>query len=394
MYTLYKDGINDDTLAIQEMLDSGASVVHLPATNACYRISKPLKIHSNQTLKLDETTVVKLLPKSDCYMVTNADENAHDIALIGGIWDYNNMEQTKNPISFDESGREKPSHMDGNPDTWITYPKWYTGVCMHFYKVERLTLRDFTVKDPVTYCVEIGYVRYFTVENIKFDQNLGNPKPINMDGIHIDGGCRFGSVKNVQGTCYDDIVAMNADDGCDGTIEDIEIDGVYGERALRGVRLLSTRSLVARISISNVFGTFFRNAIGLTYFYTRSGSRGKMEHISIRNVYAKNDLTMDGSNKYYYSLIWVDSDIDVDFLTIDNVCRKEDISYVETLKVCPNSHITNLSLSNICQRNVTDFKIPMFRNCGTIDKLYMYNLDAGADEVFVNEGTVGTVKEI
>lgn len=393
MAILYKDGIHDDTEAIQEMLDSGTSVVYLPATDACYRISATLKIHSNQTLKLDETTTVKLLPKSDCYMVKNAEEDAHDIAVIGGIWDYNNMEQTKNPISFDESGIDKPTHMDGNPDTWITYPSWYTGVCFHFYKVERLTLRDFTVKNPVTYCVEIGYVRYFTVENIKFDQNTGNPKPVNMDGIHIDGGCRFGSVRNVQGTCYDDIVAMNADDGCDGTIEDIEIDGVYGERALRGVRLLSTRSRVARISISNVFGTFFRNAIGLTYFYTRSGVRGYMEHISIRNVYAKNDLTMDGGKEYYYSLIWVDNDLDIDFLTIDNVCRREDISYVETLRVSERAHITNLSLSNISQRNDTEFKIPLFKNYGQIDKLTMLNLDADKDEVFVNEGTVGLVKE-
>jgi hypothetical protein len=34
MYTLYKDGIHDDSDAIQEMLDSGASVVYLPTTNA------------------------------------------------------------------------------------------------------------------------------------------------------------------------------------------------------------------------------------------------------------------------------------------------------------------------------------------------------------------------
>ena len=91
-----------------------------------------------------------------------------------------------------------------------------------------------------------------------------------------------------------------------------------------------------------------------------------MEHISIRNVYAKNDRTMDGANKYYYSLIWVDSDLDVDFLTIDNVCRNEDISYAETFKVCKNSHITNLSLSNICQRNATENKITLFNNNGTV----------------------------
>ena len=79
-----------------------------------------------------------------------------------------------------------------------------------------------------------------------------------MDGIHLDSGCRYGSIRNVRGTCYDDIVALNANDCYDGPIQDIEIDGVFGANSLRGVRLLSTSSLVSGISISNIYGTFTR----------------------------------------------------------------------------------------------------------------------------------------
>ena len=63
-YVLYGDGINDDTLAIQEMLDSGVSEVFLPSPKKHYSISKTLKIHSNQTLRLAETTLIKLLANS------------------------------------------------------------------------------------------------------------------------------------------------------------------------------------------------------------------------------------------------------------------------------------------------------------------------------------------
>jgi hypothetical protein len=109
-----------------------------------------------------------------------------------------------------------------------------------------------------------------------------------------------------------------------------------------------------------------------------------MSHISIRNIYGKNAPRIPeynkGDNSYYpFSFIWVDGDLDIDFLSIDNLCRKEDIADVETLKVCKNAYIKMLSLSNILHQNVTDKPITMFTNEGVIDKLYMYNVDAIKD---------------
>ncbi|MDR2440036.1 MAG: glycoside hydrolase family 55 protein, partial [Planctomycetaceae bacterium] len=50
---LIGNGIADDTQAIQVMLDSGEKLVYLPPPAKHYVISKPLRIYSNQTLKLD-----------------------------------------------------------------------------------------------------------------------------------------------------------------------------------------------------------------------------------------------------------------------------------------------------------------------------------------------------
>ena len=244
----------------------------------------------------------------------------------------------------------------------------------------------------------MGYVQYFTVENVRFDQNLGNPTAENMDGIHIDGGCRFGSIRNVQGTCYDDIVALNADDGCDGTIEDISIDGVYGNDSLRGVRLLSTKSKVARITIANVFGTFYQNAVGLTYFFPRTGLRGQMSHIAIRNIYGSNAPRIPEYNKgdnsnYPFAFVWIDGDLDIDFLTIDNLCREEQLAVVETIKVCAKAHIGSLSLSNILQQNHTGKPITLFKNLGQIDKLHLWNVNAGEDTLLENLGQIGVIHD-
>ena len=71
MHKLYGDGIHDDVYAIQEMLDSGVSLVELPVPKTHYCISKPLKINSNQTLKMGETTTIKLLPGSEICQQTH-----------------------------------------------------------------------------------------------------------------------------------------------------------------------------------------------------------------------------------------------------------------------------------------------------------------------------------
>lgn len=397
MYQLYGDGIHDDTLAIQELLDSGISVVQLPVPQAHYCISAALKIHSNQTLQLGQTTRVLLLPHSDCCMLTNAQRDAHDICVVGGIWDYNNLQQAGNRLKTDPGWWKRVSHADGDWEKEVTYDTLnYTGVIMRFSHVTRLTVRDLTLKDPAAYCLQMAYATYFTVENIFFDQNLGNPSAENMDGIHIDGGCRFGTIRNVKGTCYDDMVALNTDDCYDGPIQDISVDGVYGEHSLRGVRLLSLKNPVKRVSIRNVFGTFYQNAIGITYFYPRRGSRGKMEHISISNVFAAHAPRRPEYNKpgpYRFSHIWVDKTLDIDSITIDNLHCREVLGEVPLIKVCADTNIRRLSISNVTYENEVGVPIPMMINEGNIDSLYLYNTDPGTDELLVNNGTVGKLTQ-
>ena len=46
-FTLYGDGIHDDTDAIQELIDSGVCEVSLPVPKKLYLISRPLEIRRN-----------------------------------------------------------------------------------------------------------------------------------------------------------------------------------------------------------------------------------------------------------------------------------------------------------------------------------------------------------
>lgn len=400
MLTLYADGVHDDAPAIQQMLDSGISEVALPAPKVCYAISKTLKIHSNQTLRLPETATVRLLPGSSCLMLTNDERDAHDISVVGGIWDYDNVNQAPNPTKTDCEALIAKTHFNGDPNMVVTHESiGYLGCLMSFSHVTRFSIRNLTLKNPVTFCLRMAYMTYFTVENIRFDENFGNPTAENMDGIHIDGGCRFGCIRNVQGTCYDDIVAINADDCYDGPISDIQVDGVFGENSLRGVRLLSIKSPVSRISISNVFGTYYQNAVGLTYFFPRMGTRGKMSDITIKNIYGSNaprrpEYCKGDNSHYFFQYVWIDGDIDVDTLTVDGLYRDEKIANVESFKICKGAKIGRLSLMNVRCRNNTPNKYSFLINEGEIEKLYMYNVDADGALLVENRGTINKINEI
>ena len=70
-YKLYGDGIHDDYPAIQEMIDSGACEVSLPAPEKCYLISKSLIIPSYFKLKLPRHAEIKLMDGANCFMVQN-----------------------------------------------------------------------------------------------------------------------------------------------------------------------------------------------------------------------------------------------------------------------------------------------------------------------------------
>jgi len=393
-FKLYGDGINDDFPAIQELLDSGKSEVYLPVPEKNYAISNTLKIHSGQTLRLGETTKIVLMPESSCVMLTNAEKNAHDISVIGGIWDYDNKNQAPNPAKS-VPGFWNRTHADGDFDKEVNYDTLgYLGCIMSFDHVERFSIHDLTLKNPVTFCLRMAYMKYFTVENIRFDQNFGNPTAENMDGVHIDGGCHYGSIRNVQGTCYDDIIAINANDCYDGPISNIEVDCVFGNDSLRGVRILSTSSLVTGISVSNIFGTFYQNCIGLTFFYPKLGRRGKMGHISISNVYGENAPRRPEYKKgdtYTLSFIWIDGELDIENVTIDKVYRNEKIGEIPTIGIWEGAAIKNLSISNVSFKNEIGKPLPLIKNEGNIEKLYLYNIDSGKDELLENLGTINEV---
>lgn len=377
MYKLYGDGVNDDTNAIQEMIDSGVCEVSLPVPQVCYIISRPLELPSDFRLVLPRFAEIKLAKGSDCVMlknktVTNRAERTEDkfcdyinefdpdspcknIEVCGGIWNCNNLEQTANPLY-----------------TGI-FENGYNGFGFLFYNVKNLIIKALTMKDPVTFSITIDKCSYFTVENLIFDFNYGNPMATNMDGVHIDGNCHFGRITNLQGACYDDLVALNADEGSNGSITNIDISGIYAEDCHSAIRLLTVQNPVEHIHISDIHGTYFQYCIGLTKFYTGK-TNGYYDGITIDNVYASKAVRIPVYNKapddYIYPLIYIEEEHYVKNLKISELHRREYINPVETIFIGADTVVENLILENITTENKTDCpKMPLLVKNGTVKQM-------------------------
>lgn len=361
---LYGNGINDDYPAIQQLLDSGKSEIILPAPEKHYIISQTLKIHGGQTLKLGQFTTVRLMAGANCAMVEDDDFHSfkENVCIDGGIWDMNNAAQAPNPYHFADANGEtlhdKIRQMGGY-ENLTAFPPIYTGICMRFCRIRGLTLKNMTIKNPVIYGVQMGYVENFTVSDIQFDYTVGAPKLWNMDGIHVEGHCKNGVIRNLKGACHDDTVAITADDSLYGPIENIVVDGIFAEGAHSAVRLLSHGLPVKNIRISNVYGSYYTYCIGLTKYHGGEEERGMMKNILIENVAASASQGTADVKGGYYPLLWVQKGLDIEGLSIQNVERVEAAFPTPFFKVDEGATVKNLRLCHLHQKNNLQEKIPM-----------------------------------
>ena len=380
MENLYGDGIHDDYQAIQALLDSRVCEVVLPAPKKHYLISKTLKIHGNQTLVLPKFATIRLTDGADCEMIENADFSvlSENIRIDGGIWDMNHSNQSPNPFHFeDKYGKKLQDYLDEDnfsPKTATQFTHRYTGHCMRFCRVKNLHVTNVTIKNPVVFGVQVAYLEEFSFTNIQFDYTEGSPKLWNMDGIHIEGHCKNGFLQNLKGTCHDDLVAITADDSLYGPIENITVDGIYAEHAHSAVRLLSHGLLLKNIHISNVYGSYYVYCIGLTRYWGDENERGCMQNIVIDNVFVEGSEGTVDVKGGCFPVIWVQSGLDVENLSLTNVFRNEKTLENPFMRVDENATIKNLVLNNVTQRNYTDKKVPFLVLDGKIENLVKNNV--------------------
>ena len=370
---LVGDGVHDDTEAIQARLDSGAACVYLPPPKDHYVISRTLKIGSEQELRLDRFTRIRLAPQSNCPMLENRTYRAGTgtnvfVAVTGGIWDMDNQNQRGNFMQDPELAKSAPTKFD---------PDFFFGMSMRFCHVDHLTVRGVTVRNPVNYGIEFGHVSYVTADDVTFDYRQGNPTLLNMDGLHFDGFCHHLRITNLRGTCYDDMIALNANDGTcspeEGPISDVDIDGLYCDYCHSAVRLLSADAPVSRVTIRNVHGNFYVSAVWLTHHFWDRPAPGRFDDIVISDIFAAKAIPppdVDGPWRRSLPLIYVEGVANIGSLVMERIFRDERTLTAPTFGIDRReTHVDSLVIRDCRMTNRLGGPIGFFDNKGTVDSL-------------------------
>ena len=343
---IYGDGIHDDTCALQAMLDK-RGLVEVPEGR--YLITKPLIIHDDTHLKLTSMTVLRLADGANCAILDNDglynNTVNRNITIEGGIWDGNNIHQKREFVA--------DQHQPCDYNKYVSNSLLV--LMIRLVHTERLTVKNIVLKDPTTYGIHIADVKYYTVENVFLDYNL---KTLNMDGVHIQGPARFGSIRNVYGNGNDDQVAIctngtTRSECTRGDIEDLVIDGVFSDNGYTGVRLLSCGDTLRNVTVKNVYGEFRVFGVSLTHCYpVREDMPILFENVHITNVHASKsraDLTGLAHGIIKDSIIWFEESVNCKNVLIENVYRHERNleTKAPTIQIDKNVTAENLKFRNI-----------------------------------------------
>lgn len=352
---LYGDGTHDDTCAIQAMLDRRGTV-YIP--DGRYLISRPLIIHSNTHFRLSEQATLYLADGANCSLLDNdglyTDEVNENITVEGGIWDGNHMAQERQKIPNECRPGDENEDQICDKATYIS--NIYVVFMVRLVHTRGLCVKNLTFKNPTSYAIHIADSRYFRVEGITLDYDLLKK---NMDGIHIQGPARFGTIHNIFGNANDDHVALCANgtirsEITRGDIEDVDIDGIYCDNGYTGVRMLSRGDAIRNIRISNIHGEFRFYAVSLTHHYPLRKDRSiLLENIRISDIYASKSRA-ECSQEHQAAverepLIWLEGGIKCRNVSVENVYRNERNADTKapTVRISEGVEASNLTFKNI-----------------------------------------------
>ena len=376
---LYGDGIHDDTQAIQALLDKqGIVTIDKPGT---YLISKTLIIHENTKLVLSPGAHMLAAPMSRCALI----ENEHfagggrdaNVEIIGGIWDGN----------CDNMGLDavyEAKHREDLPYS----PKLFRGKLMRFARVDNIALEKLTVRNPVSYGIQIADARGFVTRDICFDYNwhFGT-----TDGVHINGPARDGVIENLFGTTNDDMVSLTTIDESHaevtvGEIVNVDIRNISAKNGYSGVRLLAAGNFDIRcVRINGVYGDYRHNAVLISHHNTRPNTRIWFDDITVEHVHArKSDKPLPEDCFRYWEhgwenlpVMWVEEGINVGNFILRDISRHEITSSDAALvQLDKGANIRRLVAENISQTTAPGVTTRGWFNQATVEKLITRDIDA------------------
>lgn len=285
------------------------SEIYIP--KGVYYIDGALTIKSGTTIIADENAEIILIKGTKTLLLKNqsvingsdfkiaADDLVDcDITVCGGVWGEENTER----LGYGASGC-----YDENDS--------FKGVstCFLFSGVNNLTLKNIVFRNTAGFACQIGRINGFLIENIAFENCFA-------DGLHVNGGVRNGVIKNLSGYTEDDLIALNAYDWDNSTInfgciENIVVDGVKsvnGASAHKSFRIQpgvypykngeKEDCYIKNLTVRNVSGVTTFKMYLQTPAYTELPEKnvgvGRIENVCFENITADTSSPLDKQPNY------------------------------------------------------------------------------------------------
>ena len=209
------------TRALQTALREHKTVIIEPSDEV-YFIDGTVTIPSDRRIEAVGATV-RLT--ADCELLMLRNEHTRDgthmpidrtdkdsnISIHGGRWE----ESRTKRAGYGASGRYVPRLEDD-----ARRPFYGVSTCMLFNHMENLMLSDMTFAHTAGFAVQIGDLTNGVFENISFESCYA-------DGLHINGGTKNLYISDIAGEVGDDLVAFNAYDWQDSSVNFGAIETVF-----------------------------------------------------------------------------------------------------------------------------------------------------------------------
>lgn len=305
--TSYKNGFIWSE-AFNAALKSGGEI-RVPA--GVYYIDKPLIVKSDTTIIADEKAEIILVKGTKTLLLRN--ENVIDgsdmkiaadapadsnVTVCGGVWGEENTERLGYGASgcFDENDSMKG-----------------VSACFLFSGVNNLTLKNIVFRRTAGFACQIGRINGFSIENVAFENCFA-------DGLHVNGGVKNGVIRNLSGYTEDDLVALNAYDWDNSTInfggiENVVVDGVTSESGANAHKSFRIQSgvypykngekedcYVKNLTVKNVSGVTTFKMYLQTPAYKELPEKdvgvGRIEDVCFENITADTSSPVDKQPNY------------------------------------------------------------------------------------------------
>lgn len=365
---------------LQKLLDK-TGIVRIEEPGI-YSVEKTLIIHSNTRLELAPGVQIVATPHSKCALIENeffsGGGKDRNISVIGGIWDGNCDNMGLDPYYELEHRLDLPYN-----------PNLFRGKLIRFAHVDNIALEKMTVKDPVSYGIQIADTNGFVTRDIYFDYNCHFGT---TDGVHINGPAYNGIIENLYGVTNDDMVSLTTVDEVHAEVTEGEIANVYihnisAKNGYSGVRLLSMGGYDCKcIHINGVYGDYRHNAVLIGHHNLRPGTKCWFDDITIEHVHAHKTtapLSEECCRRWEkgaietLSLIWFFTDCKVGRVIMRDISRHE-ISTLTSgalIQIDQAVEIERLYVDNVSQTLAEGINAPLWNCFGTIKELIVQNIN-------------------